>query len=138
MKHTPSTPRSSGRRALLLAAVTATAAAGVAPWSVANAQAQAYPSRPVTLIIPWPAGGSTDRHLRALAEIATVPDPDYAIDRLVMNISVDRLDEFDTNVLAGLVVDSISVLPSRTLQSSARSMWARSSIAAKWRRKSRS
>lgn len=40
------------------------------------------------------------------AEIATVPDPDYAIDRLVMNISVDRLDEFDTNVLAGLVVDS--------------------------------
>lgn len=33
--------------------------------------AQAYPSRPVTLIVPWPAGGSTDRHLRALAEIAS-------------------------------------------------------------------
>lgn len=55
------------RRALLLAA--ATAAACGAPWS--TAMAQAYPSRPVTMIIPWPAGGSTDRHLRALAEIAS-------------------------------------------------------------------
>jgi tripartite-type tricarboxylate transporter receptor subunit TctC len=33
-------------------------------------RAQAFPSRPITLIVPWPAGGSTDRHLRALAEIA--------------------------------------------------------------------
>ena len=35
------------------------------------ALAQAYPTRPVTLICPWPAGGSTDRHLRKLAEIAS-------------------------------------------------------------------
>ena len=34
------------------------------------ALAQAFPSRPITLIVPWPAGGSTDRHLRALAEAA--------------------------------------------------------------------
>jgi len=67
MKHT--TPPSQRRRALLLAAAAATA--GVAPFSVAQAQAQAYPSRPVTLIIPWPAGGSTDRHLRTLAELAS-------------------------------------------------------------------
>ena len=33
-------------------------------------RAQAFPSKPITLIVPWPAGGSTDRHLRALAEIA--------------------------------------------------------------------
>lgn len=33
--------------------------------------AQSFPSRPITLIVPWPAGGSTDRHLRALAEIAS-------------------------------------------------------------------
>ncbi|WP_082585613.1 MULTISPECIES: tripartite tricarboxylate transporter substrate binding protein [unclassified Hydrogenophaga] len=66
MKNTPPSQR---RRALLLAVATATA--GVAPWSVAQAQTQAYPSRPVTLIIPWPAGGSTDRHLRTLAEIAS-------------------------------------------------------------------
>ena len=32
--------------------------------------AQAFPNRPITLIVPWPAGGSTDRHLRVLAEAA--------------------------------------------------------------------
>jgi tripartite-type tricarboxylate transporter receptor subunit TctC len=36
-----------------------------------TALAQAFPSRPITLIVPWPAGGSTDRHLRALAEAAS-------------------------------------------------------------------
>ena len=60
-------PPSQRRRSLLLAAA-ATAGAGMAPWGAA--QAQAYPSRPATLIVPWPAGGSTDRHLRALAAIA--------------------------------------------------------------------
>jgi len=35
------------------------------------AHAQAFPSKPITLIVPWPAGGSTDRHLRTLAEIAS-------------------------------------------------------------------
>jgi tripartite-type tricarboxylate transporter receptor subunit TctC len=31
---------------------------------------QTFPSKPVTLICPWPAGGSTDTHLRKFAEIA--------------------------------------------------------------------
>lgn len=62
-------PPSSRRRALLLAATAAAAVA--APWGAAHAQAQPYPNRPVTLIVPWPAGGSTDRHLRTLAEIAS-------------------------------------------------------------------
>ena len=53
------------RRALLCAGL---ATALLAP--LGNAFAQAYPSRPITLIVPWPAGGSTDRHLRTLAEIA--------------------------------------------------------------------
>src|SRR5437879_12220570 len=35
------------------------------------AMAQDFPSRPITLICPWPPGGSTDTHLRRLAEIAT-------------------------------------------------------------------
>ena len=35
------------------------------------AAAQGYPTRPITLICPWPAGGSTDRHLRKLAELAS-------------------------------------------------------------------
>jgi len=25
-----------------------------------SAQAQSFPTKPVTLIVPWPAGGSTD------------------------------------------------------------------------------
>ncbi|HEY6240881.1 MAG TPA: tripartite tricarboxylate transporter substrate binding protein, partial [Burkholderiales bacterium] len=32
--------------------------------------AQEFPSRPIALICPWPAGGSTDTHLRRFAEIA--------------------------------------------------------------------
>src|SRR3954453_2431791 len=31
------------------------------------AQAQQFPTRPVTLIVPWPAGGTTDVGMRALA-----------------------------------------------------------------------
>ncbi len=35
------------------------------------ALAQGYPNRPITLIVPWPAGGSTDTHLRRLAELTS-------------------------------------------------------------------
>lgn len=35
------------------------------------AQAQGYPNKPVTLIVPWPPGGSTDAHLRGFAQIAS-------------------------------------------------------------------
>ncbi len=34
-------------------------------------RAQAFPSRAITIVVPWPAGGSTDRHHRTLAEIAS-------------------------------------------------------------------
>ena len=36
-----------------------------------GASSQAFPTKPITLIVPWPAGGSTDRHMRALAELAS-------------------------------------------------------------------
>jgi tripartite-type tricarboxylate transporter receptor subunit TctC len=37
-----------------------------------TALAQAWPAaKPITMIVPWPPGGSTDRHLRALSEIAS-------------------------------------------------------------------
>ena len=51
-----------------LASLCLAVAALVAP--LAGAWAQGFPDRPITLIVPWPAGGSTDRHLRTLAEIA--------------------------------------------------------------------
>jgi tripartite-type tricarboxylate transporter receptor subunit TctC len=52
-------------RRLLLGGLAA--AALLAPLAV---RAQAFPNKPITLIVPWPAGGSTDRHLRVLAELA--------------------------------------------------------------------
>ncbi len=45
---------------LILLAVAFMALAG-------SAQAQQFPTRPVTLIVPWPAGGGTDIGMRALA-----------------------------------------------------------------------
>lgn len=41
-------------------------AAAVAAWG-GVAQAQSFPVRPVTLIVPWPAGGPTDVAMRAIA-----------------------------------------------------------------------
>lgn len=35
-----------------------------------QAAAQGYPAKAITLICPWPPGGSTDQHLRAFAQIA--------------------------------------------------------------------
>ena len=36
----------------------------------ATAFAQAYPAKPVTMVVPWPAGGSTDVAMRAICEAA--------------------------------------------------------------------
>ena len=42
---------------------------GVALLPAAQAEVD-FPTKPITLIVPWPAGGSTDRHLRAVAQEA--------------------------------------------------------------------
>ena len=48
-----------------------TTAAGTAAIAApGQARAQAYPSRPITLLSPWPAGGSTGDVMRACAESA--------------------------------------------------------------------
>ena len=53
------------RRALLGAAASAIA---VPAWALA--QATSFPARPITLIVPWPAGGQTDITMRILADLA--------------------------------------------------------------------
>src|SRR6266481_3131125 len=37
---------------------------------IAPVWAQSFPAKPITLICPWPPGGTTDVHLRKFAEIA--------------------------------------------------------------------
>lgn len=54
------------RHALALLLIT-----GVVLCAASLAQAQSFPTRPITLICPWPAGGSTDTHLRKFAEVAS-------------------------------------------------------------------
>lgn len=36
-----------------------------------HAWAQGFPAKPITLVCPWPPGGSTDTHLRQFAQIAS-------------------------------------------------------------------
>ena len=50
--------------------VQATALAAATTAFPALAQAQAFPAKPIKLICPWPAGGSSDAVMRALAESA--------------------------------------------------------------------
>ncbi|HXF45000.1 MAG TPA: tripartite tricarboxylate transporter substrate binding protein [Burkholderiaceae bacterium] len=45
-------------------------AAGLVAAPSLMAQGEGFPQRPITLWVPWPAGGSTDLSLRVLAEIA--------------------------------------------------------------------
>jgi len=58
-------PRSRMRRALIGAA-----ACSITLPAFAFAQAASYPSRAITLVVPWPAGGQTDITMRILAELA--------------------------------------------------------------------
>src|SRR5205085_11642399 len=52
--------RSNSLAAALAAGLAVTALHGIV-------QAQNFPARPVTFVVPWPAGGATDVALRALA-----------------------------------------------------------------------
>src|SRR6187401_510378 len=47
------------------------ALAAIGMLTSAGAGAQDYPIKPITLIVPWPAGGSTDISMRAIADSAS-------------------------------------------------------------------
>lgn len=67
-KQTSNAPRGTGRRVLLAAAITASLAA---PWAGAQAQAAsaaAYPTKPVRMIVGFPAGTGPDIVARLLAQ----------------------------------------------------------------------
>jgi tripartite-type tricarboxylate transporter receptor subunit TctC len=53
------------------AALTGALVLGLAPRAGMAQQSGGFPNRQISLIVPWPAGGSTDRHLRVLAEAAS-------------------------------------------------------------------
>lgn len=61
------TGKSISRRQVLGGAAALAAPALVSPWARAQDK---FPSRTITLIAPWPAGGSSDGVMRALAESA--------------------------------------------------------------------
>src|SRR3989440_11894192 len=50
-------------------AASSAAAAAVAGFGFKPALAQAYPARPVTVIVPWGAGGGTDATARIVAAL---------------------------------------------------------------------
>ena len=54
----------------LRTAVFAACAISAAVAATVPAFAQSFPAKPIIMICPWPAGGSTDQHLRAFAQIA--------------------------------------------------------------------
>jgi tripartite-type tricarboxylate transporter receptor subunit TctC len=65
-KPIPLPGRRCGRR-LVLGAIASAVTCPV----LAFAQPAAYPARPISLIVPWPAGGQTDITMRILAELAS-------------------------------------------------------------------
>lgn len=58
------------KRSLLLAAMTAAAIAAALPAHAAG-PADSYPERTITMVVPWPAGGFTDKLGRMVAEKMT-------------------------------------------------------------------
>ncbi|MEJ7930591.1 tripartite tricarboxylate transporter substrate binding protein [Ramlibacter sp. AN1015] len=70
MDRSPRTaPPTLTRRRLLGAATAATAAtAGLVPWAAHAQSGASWPTRPVRIVVPYPAGGTTDQVARAIQQ----------------------------------------------------------------------
>src|SRR5512135_3488772 len=69
-RHHPSTPGMPTMKHLLLAALVA--ASATSAWA-------AYPDKPITIVVPFAAGGPTDKVARDLAEALRKPLPNATI-----------------------------------------------------------
>src|SRR2546422_9889235 len=58
------------RRGVLMAGSAAALSALAAPGLLRARPQSEFPARPITLLVPWPAGGATDLSMRILAEQA--------------------------------------------------------------------
>ena len=75
-------------------AASSAAAAAVAGFGFKPALAQAYPARPVTVIVPWGAGGGTDATARIVAALGSgtpVTTPRFLADHVVTEYGVAAL-----------------------------------------------
>lgn len=61
---------STGRRASLRRLAAGAAMLGLPAWAGQGPNGSGFPHRPVSLWVPWPAGGGTDLTMRLLAELA--------------------------------------------------------------------
>lgn len=75
------TPKPAARRTALALWTAGAVSALLAPY---GARAQTYPDRPITLVVPYAAGGPTDQHIRAMAnEVSKVLGQPLVIDNRV-------------------------------------------------------
>jgi tripartite-type tricarboxylate transporter receptor subunit TctC len=81
------------RKKLLLSAMMC--AMGAAAWGPAMAQEGSYPTKPITLVVPFPAGGATDVLGRVIAKKLG--------DKLGQNVIVDNRGGGGTTIGAGYV-----------------------------------